>query len=94
MKITFSKHALQKIKERKIGIEMIEEVLSNPEFLFYDLIEKTLVAVAKVKIDDIKTNLVVVFIKKGEEIKIVTTYPCKNIDKEIKRKEGIRWVRM
>ncbi len=69
---------------------MIEEVLSNPEFLFYDLIEKTMVAVARVKIDDIQTNLVVVFTKKGEEIKIVTTYPCKNINKEIKRKERIR----
>jgi len=94
MKITFSKHALQKIKERKIRVEMIEEVLSNSESLFYDLIEKTMVAVAKVKIDDIQTNFVVVFTKKGEEIKIVTTYPCKNINKEIKRKEGVRWVRM
>jgi|GEM_PF-7059949 len=26
MKITFSKHALQKIKERKIRVEMIEEI--------------------------------------------------------------------
>jgi len=77
MNITFSKHALQKIKERKIGIEMIEEVLSNPESLFYDLRGMTMVAVAKVKIDDIQTNFVVVFTKKGEEIKIVTTYPCK-----------------
>jgi len=94
MKITFSKHALQKIKERKIRVEMIKEALCNPEFLFYDLMEKTLVAVAKVKIDNIQTNLVVVFTKKGEEIKIVTTYPCRNINKEIKRKEGIRWVRM
>ncbi|MCD6521378.1 DUF4258 domain-containing protein [Candidatus Calescamantes bacterium] len=94
MRIIFSKHALQKIKERKIKVEVIEEVVSNPEFLFYDLIEKTMVAVAKVKIDDIQTSLVVVFIKKGEEIKIVTTYPCRNINKEIKRKEGIRWVRM
>jgi len=66
MKITFSKHALQKIKERKIRIEMIEEVLSNSESLFYDLIEKTIVAVAKVKIDDIQTNFVVVFTKKDK----------------------------
>ena len=94
MRIIFSKHALQKIKERKIKVEVIEEVVSNPEFLFYDLIEKTMVAVAKVKTDDIQTNLVVVFIKKGEKIKIVMTYPCRNINKEIKRKEGIRWVRM
>lgn len=94
MKITFSKHALQKIKERNIKVETIEEVLKNPEFLFYDLIEKTMIAVGKVKIDDVQTNLVVVFIRKGEDIKIVTTYPCKNIDKEIKRMEEIRWVRM
>ena len=38
--INLFKHALQKIKERKIRVEMIEEVLSNPESLFYDLIEK------------------------------------------------------
>ena len=66
MKITFSKHALQKIKGRKLRVEMIEEVLSNPESLFYDLIEKTIVAVAKVKIDDIQTNFVVVFTKKDK----------------------------
>ena len=94
MKITFSKHALQKIKERKIKIKIIEKVLTNSEILFYDLTDKTLIAVAKVKIDNTQTNLVVVFIKEMNEIKIVTTYPCKDINKEISRKEGKRWVRI
>ncbi len=94
LKLIFSKHASEKIRERKIKVKMIEKVLKNPEILFYDLVNKTMIAVAKVKVNNTSTNLVVVFTKEGEKIKIVTTYACKNIRKEIKRKDGIRWVRV
>jgi predicted aspartyl protease len=94
MKIILSKHAQFKFRERKIEIKMIEKVLESYEYLFYDLIAKTMVAAGKIKIDDTETNLVVIFTKRKDEIYIVTAYPVKNIDKEIKNKEGKRWIRI
>ncbi|RLL83968.1 hypothetical protein CN13_01560 [Petrotoga sp. HKA.pet.4.5] len=94
MKLILTKHASQKIIERQINLETLEEVLNNHEYLFYDLKEKTLIAISKVKIKDIQTNLIVVFTEEKEGIKIVTTYPCRNIEKEISKKENIRWVRI
>jgi hypothetical protein len=44
--------------------------------------------------DIIKTNLAVVFTKKDDEFYVVTAYPVKNVDKEIKSKEGKRWIRV
>lgn len=94
MKLILTKHASQKIIERQINLETLEEVLNNREYLFYDLKERTLIAISKVKIKDIPTNLIVVFTEEKEGIKIVTTYPCRNIEKEISKKENIRWVRI
>jgi len=94
MKLILTKHASQKIIERQINLEILEEALNNREYLFYDLKEKTLIAISKVKIKDIQTNLIVVFTEEKEGIKIVTTYPCRNIEKEINKKENIRWVRI
>ena len=94
MKINFSKHAMLKIQERKINKEKVEDVLKKYDLLFYDISNKAFVAISKIKIEGIETNLVVVFNKKEGEITVITVYPCKNIDKEIKRKEGKRWIRI
>ena len=53
-----------------------------------------MVAIAKVKINKTETNVVVIFTKREDERYVVTAYPCKDIDKEIKNKEGKRWVRI
>jgi len=94
MKIRFSKHAKQKIKEREIDIEWIKDTIKSPDFLFYDIKSKTFVSIKKIKIEQIKTNLVVIFSKEKSIIKIITVYPCKNIKREIKRKENIRWIKI
>ncbi len=94
MKIKFSKHAKQKIKERELNIKDIENTIKNPDYLFYDIESKAFVSVCKVKIERTKTNLIVIFTKERNIIKIVTAYPCKNIKKEIKRKEDIRWIKI
>lgn len=94
MKIVLSKHAKNKINERKIGSSMIEGVVRKPSLLFYDLLSKTIVAIARVEIEEVSTNLLVVYTKENDVIRVITTYPCKDIDKEIKRKEGSRWVKI
>lgn len=94
MKIIFSKHAEMKIKERIIEKEEVEEVLKEPDFVFYGIYTKNFINVCKVKIKDVSTNLVVVYMKENDIIKIITVYPCKDIKRELRKKEGKRWIRV
>jgi len=94
MKILFSKHAEVKIRERKIKKEWIEAVLTKPQLKFYDIINKTFINIGKIETKNIETNLIVVYNKEGDIIKIVTVYPCKNIEREIKAKELKRWIKL
>jgi predicted aspartyl protease len=94
MKIILSKHAQFKFQERKIETKMIEKILEDYAYLFYDLITKAMIAVGKIKIDGVETNIVIVFTKKENEFYIITAYPCKDISKEIKKKEGGRWIKI
>ena len=88
--VTFSKHALRKIKERKLSEDMVKKVLNEPKFIFYDLLTNAIVAIANVKIGTISTYLVVPYTKEDEKIKVITVYPCRDINREIKKKEGKR----
>jgi len=94
MKIIFSKHAEMKIKERNIEREDIEKVLKEPDFVFYDISTQNFINVRKLQIKEVSTNLVAVYIKQQDIIKIITVYPCKNIEREFRRKEGKRWLRV
>ncbi|MBA7685034.1 hypothetical protein ES703_93447 [subsurface metagenome] len=94
IKITFSKHAQRKVAERELEQTIIEKVLESPDFVFYDLVSKAMIAIAKVEITGISTNLIIPYVKENDILKVVTIYPCRDINREIKRKEGTRWVRI
>ncbi|MEW5945584.1 MAG: DUF4258 domain-containing protein [bacterium] len=94
MKIEYSKHAKLKLRERGIGTSDIEKTVAIPDCVYYDLASRTMVAIRKVKIGGVETNLVVPFIKTENTVKIVTVYPCRGLEKELKKKEGARWVRI
>ncbi len=34
------------------------------------------------------------YVKENDILKVVTIYPCRDINREIKRKEGTRWVKI
>ena len=38
--------------------------------------------------------MVVVFRKESEVIRVITVYPCRDIEREIRKKEGRRWIRV
>lgn len=94
MKIRLSQHAQNKIAERKLEVHIIKKILASPDFIYYDLISKSMVAIGKAKLDEIETNIIIPFVKERDTFKIITIYPCKELDREIKKKEGIRWVRI
>ncbi|RLD97921.1 MAG: hypothetical protein DRI92_04805 [Aquificota bacterium] len=93
-KIVFSKHALLKIEEWKLSPETVEAVVTRPDSLFFDILSRALVAIKKVEIGDVETNLIVVFKPEDGGTRVITAYPCKNIDKEVKAKEGKRWLKI
>lgn len=90
----YSKHAKLKLKERGIRVSEIEKTVKVPDYVYYDLASRTMVAIRKVKIGGVETNLVVPFIKMENTVKIVTVYSCRDLEKELKKKEGARWVRI
>ncbi len=92
--ITYSKHAQKKLEERELNQAIVEKVLKEPDFVFYDLISKTMIAIAEVEIAGIHTNLVIAYVKENDILKVVRIYPCRSIDREIERKEGVRWARI
>jgi hypothetical protein len=94
MEITFSKHALRKLKERKLDVSIVEKAVKEPTFIFYDLISRSMIAIAEIKIANTLTNLVVPHVKEKDNIRIITVYPCKDINREIRKKEGVRWIRV
>ncbi|MFQ5688404.1 MAG: type II toxin-antitoxin system PemK/MazF family toxin [Candidatus Scalindua sp.] len=47
-------------------------------------------AIGNVKIAGVKTHLVVPYVKRSDDVKVVTVYPCRNINKEIGNKEAKR----
>ena len=94
MKLRLSKHAKQKIDERKVRVEDIKEVVKDAEIVFYDIDSKAFVSIGKIVFEGVETNLVVVYKKEKEAIKIITVYPCRDIEKETKRKEVKRWIRI
>ncbi len=63
-------------------------MLVNPRFVFYDLLSRAFVAVSEVGVEGVKTNLVVVYVRGDNVIRVVTVYPCRRIDREIERKGG------
>ena len=44
--MTFSKHALRKIGERKLSEDIVKKVLNEQEFIFYDLLTNAIVAIS------------------------------------------------
>ncbi|MDI6839443.1 MAG: hypothetical protein QMD71_01085 [bacterium] len=72
----------------------MKNVLESPDYLFYDLFSKAMVAMGKTKIRGIHTYLVIPYIKENDKLKVVTIYPCRDINREIERNEGIRWIKI
>jgi hypothetical protein len=90
--LIFTNHAAFKTQERKIDKDLINDVLRNPDYLFFDKEYNSCIAIKRVLSDSGKeTNFILAFnIEKIESnsitIKIITCYPCKKLEKEITKK--------
>jgi len=95
MRITLTRHAREKLKERALPLDAVKRVIEAPEYRFYDVVSDAEVSVGKTELNGRRIILAVVFIRRGERIRIVTAYPCKGMLEEIERKERLgRWIRL
>lgn len=95
MKITLTRHARAKLRERASPLDMVRRVVEAPTHRFYDVISGAEVSIGEVEFHGRRIVLAVVFIRRGKRIRVVTTYPCKRMLEEIKRKKKLgRWIEL
>lgn len=64
----------------------MEKVLTESNINFYDIVNRPFITISEVKLREFETNLVVVYTKDNDSTKVITVYPCKNLEKELKRR--------
>jgi uncharacterized DUF497 family protein len=91
--LRFTRHAREKIAVRGINLEMIQEVLRDPQHRFYDTLRSSEVSASRVKIGRVAVTLVVVYTRRDNEHHLITVYPTKHFKEEAtgKVKSG-RWI--
>ncbi|HII61012.1 DUF4258 domain-containing protein [Pyrococcus horikoshii] len=92
--ITFTEHARRRLKERRIGEDEVRQVLTEPEWKFYDLRNGHQIAIGPRRKEE---HYLITFYDQEEEIiKVVTVIDVsKSLEKIIKRRlEGKRWVEL
>jgi len=93
VKITLTRHARAKLRERALPLDIVKRVVEAPRHRFYDLVSGAEVSIGEVESHERRIVLAVVFIRRGERIRIVTAYPCKRMLEEIERKKKSgRWI--
>jgi len=85
--VEYSDHALQRMKVRRVGKEVVELALRNCQELLYDTVEKHYIFV------NYEVKLAVVADVEGSSCIVVTVIPSSRLGRLIaKRKEKGRWV--
>jgi Domain of unknown function (DUF4258) len=92
MALDLSEHSAYKLKERKISISEVEDVLEEPENIYLDIETGNLVAVGERK-SRVGHILIIVY-SSGERIKLITVIDTSKMEIIKNREEKGRWVRI
>lgn len=93
MKLSYSKHARDKIRQREISEGMVAKALEKPEARLYDTSSRAEVVVSKISQQDISLDLLVIFRRRNDVFHIITAYPVKDVRDEMERKIKMgRWI--
>ena len=92
--ITFTEHARQRLKERRIGEGEVKQVLTKPEWRFYDLRNGHQIAIGPRRKEG--HYLIIAYDQEEKIMKVVTVIDVsKSLEKIIKRRlESKRWVEL
>ncbi len=93
MRLLYSEHAEEKVRTRELSRSQIRLVLERPDRKFYDVASNTNIAIKEVGSHTGRVWLVVVFTVTREGTRIVTVYPVKDLQSEMRRKVNSgRWI--
>jgi hypothetical protein len=93
MRLLYSKHAIEKIRARRISRAEIERTVERPHHKFFDLYSDANVVVREVSGPGGKFGLVVVFSFGREGVWVITVYPVRDFQEEMRRKVNSgRWI--
>jgi hypothetical protein len=90
--IVYADHLELRLKIRKIPYEYPKVIYENPDQKFFDKIEKTSIAIKKLKYNKKLRNMMVAYEIKGEKVEIITIHPITD-EKIINRAISERWIK-
>lgn len=91
-KIEYTEHLKLKLKVRKIPENYPKEICQNPEQRFYDNVEKTFIAIKKLKYNKKARNMMIAYEENEDLIEIITIHPITD-EKIINRVMSGRWTK-
>jgi len=88
-KIEYTKHLLNRIKLRKISKKIIKKILKSPQYIFFDKLNRTKVALG----EDNNIYFMIAYIEDKNKLKVITIHPIKKsqIENRLTKK---RWVKL
>lgn len=88
IKFQYTKHLLNRIKIRGLSKTTIEKTVTNPDALYYDNLNETIIAIRR----EPKKNFMTAYKKDGNTINLITSHQIKNRQIE-NRVKSRRWIR-
>lgn len=93
MEIVFTGHASQKINLYQIIEEEIKQIVKTTTPSYFDIQKDTLIILGSITLPVGPRKAVIVVMDDMSQRKIVTVYPCSDLDKEISKKIATkRWI--
>lgn len=90
MEITFSEHASRRMDLYKLDRSEIKRLVATSRPSFFDIRTNTLIFIGKITLKVGVREVVVVITDEEGSRKVVTVYPCSELEKEIARKLNLK----
>lgn len=92
MEIILTDHLKLRLKVRKIPREYPELIYNNAEQRYYDVLEKTVIAIKKLKYNNKIRNMMIAYDEKNNKVEIITIHPISE-EKIVNRIIRGRWIK-
>lgn len=92
MEIILTDHLKLRLKVRKIPREYPELIYNNAEQRYYDVLEKTVIAIKKLKYNNKIRNMMIAYEEKNNKVEIITIHPISE-EKIVNRIIRGRWIK-
>jgi len=90
--IEYTEHLKLRLRVRKIPYEYPKIIYENPDQKFFDELEKTSIAIKKLRYNKKLRNMMIAYEVKDEKVEIVTIHPITD-EKIINRTISGRWIK-